>query len=185
MTPVSPEIETPRLLLRRWRDDDAADFAEMNADPEVMRHFPAPLARAESDAVLARLMQRWRDVGFSYWAVEAAGRGFIGFTGLNRPRYEVPIGPCVEVAWRLRRDAWGHGYATEAAQASLAQGFGAVGLGEIVAFAVPANRRSLAVMERLGMTRDPGADFDHPMIPEGSPLRRHLLYRLRREAWRG
>jgi ribosomal-protein-alanine N-acetyltransferase len=116
-------------------------------------------------------------------AVEAKGAGFIGFAGLNPPPFEAHFTPCVEVGWRLARHAWGKGYATEAARASLDWGFGKLGLEQIVSFTVPANARSRAVMERLGMIRDPDGDFDHPEMAVDSPLRRHVLYRLRRVDW--
>lgn len=174
------EIETERLVLRCWREADAAGLSAMNADPEVMRFFPATQSRAESDASLARVRAKWAADGYSFAVVEAKGGGFLGFCGLNRVTFDAPFTPAVEIGWRLARSAWGQGYATEAARAWLAHGFGAMGLDEIVAFAVPGNARSLAVMARLGMRHDPSGDFDHPQLPVGSPLRRHVLYRLRR-----
>ncbi len=182
MTKV-PIIETDRLILRGFRDSDRAAFAEMNSDPEVMRHFPAPLSRAESDALIEQARRKWRDLGLCYFAAEVKGQGFMGFIGLNPPPFDAHFTPCIEIGWRLARPAWGKGYATEGARASLDYGFGARGLDEIVSFSVPANTRSCAVMERLGMTRDPAGDFDHPDMPVGSPLGRHVLYRLRREDW--
>ncbi|MES1239233.1 MAG: GNAT family N-acetyltransferase, partial [Chloroflexota bacterium] len=122
--------------------------------------------------------------GFGLWVVEAAGDGtFLGFTGLTRPRFDAPFMPAVEVGWRFARHTWGKGYATEAARAALGFGFEVLGLEEIVSFTSPANERSWRVMERLGMTHDPADDFDHPRLPEGHRLRRHLLYRLPRAAW--
>ncbi|HEU0223371.1 MAG TPA: GNAT family N-acetyltransferase [Paracoccaceae bacterium] len=178
-------LETPRLILRLWREADRAPFAAMNADPEVMRHFPALLSREESDAAADRQAARFTEDGLCFLALERRSDGaFLGFTGLATVRFEVPFAPAVETGWRLARHAWGQGYATEAARACLAWGFSAKGLAEIVAFAVPANRRSTAVMERLGMRRDEAGDFDHPAVPAGLPLRRHVLYRLRREDWR-
>jgi len=181
---TGPELETLRLILRQWRTSDAEPFAAMNADPEVMRHFPAPLGRADSDALLARAQAKWCDDGLCYFAVTEKGGGFIGFAGLNRPAFEAHFTPCVEIGWRLARPAWGQGHATEAARACLDWGFGALGLAEVVSFTVPANARSQAVMRRLGMCRDPEGDFDHPDLPLDSPLRRHVLYRLKREEWR-
>jgi RimJ/RimL family protein N-acetyltransferase len=181
-----PEIRTERLRLRGWRQPDLQPFAEMNADVEVMEHFPAPLTRAESDGLVDRFRERWAEDGHGPWVVERLEDArFLGFVGLMTPRFDAPFMPAVEVGWRLARMAWGHGYATEAARAALAYGFEAVGLREIVSFTVPANSRSRAVMERLGMVRDPTDDFDHPRLPEGSPLRRHVLYRLRRADWEG
>jgi RimJ/RimL family protein N-acetyltransferase len=156
----------------------------MNADPEVMRHFPSPLTAQESDVLMESLSTRWAADGFGGWVVERLEDGaFLGVTGLSRPSFEALFTPAVEVGWRFAHHAWGHGYATEAARAALRFGFEQLQLGEIVSFTVPANARSRAVMERLGMTRDPADDFEHPRLPPGSPLRRHVLYRLRREDW--
>lgn len=171
-------IETERLVLREWRDDDRDAFAAMNADPIVMEHFPAVLTRAESDAMFERVRQT------NLWAAEAKDEAtVIGFIGLSRPRFEAHFTPCTEIGWRLVRRAWGHGYATEGARAALAHGFDTLGLEEIVSFTVPANVRSTRVMERLGMSRTPQDDFDHPSLPEGHPLRRHVLYRLGRSGF--
>ena len=179
-----PELRTERLLLRGWRPSDRAGQAAMNADPEVMRHFPATMTAAESDAMFERVAAHWSEHGFGLWAVERTADGaFLGFTGLTRPSFEAPFTPAVEVGWRFAREAWGHGYATEAARVAIGFGFEIVGLEEIVSFTVAANERSSRVMERIGMTRDPADDFDHPRLPEGHPLRRHVLYRLRREDW--
>ena len=173
-------LVTERLVLRPWRPADRAPFAALNADPAVMEHFPAPLTREESDAMIARAEAHLDQHGFGPWAVEVRGGApVIGFVGLVVPRFTAHFTPCVEIGWRLARAHWGHGYATEAARAALAFGFGTVGLAEIVSFTVPANVRSIAVMERLGMTRDPAGDFEHPNLPEGHPLRRHVLYRIR------
>jgi RimJ/RimL family protein N-acetyltransferase len=176
-----PSVATSRLLLRLWRDDDLPAFAALNADPEVMEHFPKTLDRGESDSRVAQIREHFARHGFGLWAVEiAGGASFIGFVGLSVPTFEAPFTPCVEIGWRLAREHWGFGYATEAARAVLGLGFQRLQLGEIVSFTVPANRRSRAVMERIGMTRDPLGDFDHPLLPEGHPLRPHVLYRVRR-----
>jgi len=173
-----PSIRTPRLLLRPWRDADFPAFAAMNADPRVMEHFPKTLNRAESDERAAAIRQHFNRRGFGLWAVEVPGMAdFIGFVGLCVPSFEAHFTPCVEIGWRLAFDHWGRGYATEAAIASLDFGFRRLTLDEIVSFTVPANRRSRAVMERIGMTRSLEGDFDHPALPEGHPLRRHVLYR--------
>jgi RimJ/RimL family protein N-acetyltransferase len=172
-------ICTKRLILRRWRDDDLAPYATLNADARVMEYFPAVLSRAESDAQAARIRKHWDDHGFGLWAVEVAGGApFVGFIGLQRVPFEAAFTPAVEVGWRLAFDAWGHGYATEGARAALERGFGELGLREIVAMTVASNERSRRVMQRLGMRRADGEDFDHPRLPEGHPLRRHILYRL-------
>jgi RimJ/RimL family protein N-acetyltransferase len=172
-------LRTERLLLRPWRDEDRAPFAAMNADPEVMEHFPSVLSRAESDALVDRIQAHFAARGWGLFAVEVPGEAsFVGFVGLHTPSWSPPFGPCVEVGWRLARSAWGRGYAVEAAREALRFGFETVGLDEIVSFTVPANVRSRRVMERLGMRHDVGGDFDHPLIPEGHPLRRHVLYRI-------
>ena len=184
--PASPDasLRTARLILRHWRDDDLEPFAAMNADPRVMEHMPSMLSRAESNALATRARDHFARHGFGLWAVEAPGvAGFIGYVGLSVPRFTSAFTPCVEVGWRLARAFWGFGYATEAARAALAFGFTVASLDEIVSFTAPANLRSLAVMERLGMSRDPADDFDYPSLPEGHPLRRHVLYRLSRAAW--
>jgi ribosomal-protein-alanine N-acetyltransferase len=176
----------PRVLLRRWRDDDRATFAALNADPQVMQFFPRPLGRDESDALVDRIERHFAEHGFGLWAVELPGVApFIGFAGLAVPRFTAHFTPCVEVGWRLAAAQWGHGYATEAARAALAHGFGGLGLREVVSFTVAANWRSRAVMARLGMSYDPGEDFDHPTLPEGDALRRHVLYRLTAAAFSG
>lgn len=184
MTPPVPEIRTPRLLLRRWRDEDLPPFAALNADPMVMEHFPALLSRAESDLLAARIRQGMQERGFGLWAVEVPGVApFAGFVGLAVPPFEAPFTPCVEIGWRLARDAWGKGYATEGARACLEVAFGQLDLDEVLSFTVPANVRSRGVMERLGMRRSPADDFEHPRVPEGHPLRLHVLYRIRRDVW--
>lgn len=174
------EIRTERLLLRRWREEDRPPFAALNADPEVMEFFPAPLDREESEALVERIEVGFERHGFGLWALELRASGaFIGFTGLAAPPFQAHFTPAVEVGWRLARSAWGHGYATEAGRASLAYGFDELGLEEIVSMTTVRNRRSRAVMERLGMTRDPADDFEFPTLPPGDPLRPHVLYRVR------
>ncbi len=171
-------VRTERLILRRWRDEDLDPYAALNADPRVMAHFPSVLSRQESDAQAARIRKHWDDHGFGLWAVEVAGGApFIGFIGIQHVPFEAAFTPAVEVGWRLAFDSWGRGYATEGARAALAHGFGTLGLREIVAMTVPSNERSWRVMERLGMRRAQGEDFDHPRLPDGHPLRRHILYR--------
>jgi RimJ/RimL family protein N-acetyltransferase len=151
-----------------------------------MEHFQAPLSRAESDALVDRIEAAFNQRGFGLWAVEVtAGAPFIGFVGLSVPTFEAHFTPAVEVGWRLAPEHWGRGYATEAARAAVDFGFTSAGLDEIVSFTVAANTRSVAVMERLGMTHDPVDDFDHPRIPPGHALRRHVLYRLKRPRQRG
>ena len=175
------ELRTDRLYLRRWCATDRQPFATLNADARVMEHFPAPLSREESDALATRIEDHFEQHGFGLWAVEIIDTTpFAGFIGLSIPRFEAHFAPCVEVGWRLAVRCWGSGYATEGARAVLAFGFEQLRLAEIVSFTVPGNVRSRRVMERLGMTRNPADDFDHPAVPEGHPLRRHVLYRLAR-----
>lgn len=179
-------LRTERLLLRPWKASDRAPFAQLNADPAVMRYFPALLTREQSDAVIDRIQDDFDREGWSLFALEELdGGAFIGFAGLVRVRFKAHFTPAVEVGWRLARHAWGRGYATEAARAAVRFGFEEVGLDEIVSLAVPANARSIAVMGRLGMTRDPAGDFDHPSVPADSPACRHVLYRLPAPASRG
>lgn len=174
-------LRTPRLLLRRWRDDDREPFAALNADPVVMEHFPSTLDRPASDAAVERFEAHLEASGWGLWAVEVVdGAPFVGFVGLAPATFEAPFTPAVEVGWRLARRWWGQGIATEAAQAAVADGFERLGLEEIVSFTARGNLRSRRVMERLGMVRDPDGDFEHPNVPVGSPVRSHVLYRLRR-----
>lgn len=181
MTETGPILQTDRLLLRPWRDEDAAPFAALNGDPAVMEYLPKVLDRAASDALMARIRGHFDRRGYGLWAVEVPGSvPFAGFVGLQFVEFAAPFAPCVEVGWRLARDHWGKGYATEAARASTRFGFERLGLAEIVSFTVPENSRSRAVMGRIGMTRSADDDFDHPALPEGHRLRRHVLYRLRR-----
>jgi RimJ/RimL family protein N-acetyltransferase len=177
------ELRTERLLLRGWRASDRAPYAALNADPLVMEHFPAPLTRAESDAHVDRMVAALDAQGWGLWAVEVPGEAdFIGFIGLAVPGFEAPFTPCVEVGWRLVRSAWGQGYAPEGARAALAFAFDDLGLDEVLSFTAVGNAKSRRVMEKIGMTHDPAEDFDHPNVPDGSPIRRHVLYRIRRPA---
>ena len=178
-------LTTPRLTLRRWCAADLAPFAALNADPRVMELMPAPLTRAQSDAFAAWAAADLTARGWGLWAVaERANDELVGCVGLSVPSFRARFTPCVEILWRLAAPHWGKGFATEAARACLALGFGTLGLDEIVAFTVPANARSLAVMQRLGMTRDAGGDFAHPRLPPGHRLAHHVLFRLTRAAWR-
>jgi RimJ/RimL family protein N-acetyltransferase len=178
------EITTSRLLLRHWRPDDLGPFAALNADPEVMRFFPAALTREETDQFAAHVQTTIAQQGWGLWAVEVAGGApFIGFVGLNRTRFAAHFTPAVEVGWRLDRRYWGRGYATEAAAASLTFGFDQLDCDEIVSFTAAVNDASRRVMQRLEMVHDPDDDFDHPAVPDG-PLRRHVLFRMARTTWR-
>jgi RimJ/RimL family protein N-acetyltransferase len=180
-----PELRTGRLLLRRWRDADRDAFAELNADREVMEHFPEPMPREKSDALIDRIEVGFEERGYGFWAVELVATGeFIGFTGLALAEFEAHFTPVVEVGWRLKRSAWGQGYATEAALAAMTYGFDEVGVREIVALTTRDNLRSRAVMQRLGMSYDPADDFGHPSFPLGHPLRPFVLYRISGDRWR-
>jgi RimJ/RimL family protein N-acetyltransferase len=180
------ELRTARLFLRQWRDADREPFAVLNADPEAMRYFPAPLDRERSDALVDYASALIDERGWGLWAVEVVGGApFVGFVGLSEPRFEAHFTPAVEIGWRLVREHWGHGYATEAGRAVLAFAFDELGLEEVVSFTTVANERSRRVMERLGMTRDPDDDFEHPALPPGHPQRSHVLYRARASGTRG
>ena len=163
---AAPRLRGERVLLRGWRVDDLEPFADLNADPRVMEHYPEPLTRARSDAMVReRILPQFAERGYGLWAVEVPGHEpFIGFVGLQAPAFEADFTPCVEIGWRLAFDAWGRGYATEAARLALAFGFAEAGLDEIVSFTSPENRRSIAVMERLGMRYD--GEFEHPNVPQ-------------------
>ena len=178
-------LQTERLILRSWRDSDREPFAQLTADPEVMRFFPSTLTRAESDALVDRLQAHERAHGFTFWAVEERASGaFLGFVGLARTPFQAHFTPCVEIGWRLEKDAWGKGYASEAARESLRHAFEQLDLDEVVSFTAEINQPSRKVMERIGMHHDPREDFDHPNVAAEHPLRRHVLYRLPKEAWK-
>lgn len=180
----TPRIATDRLLLREWRERDLEPFAEMNADPHVMAHFPRTLQRAESDALVERTQASWAMNGYGLWAVaRRADDAFLGFTGLARHTFEAPFTPAVEIGWRFARSAWGRGYATEAAAAGLRYGFEVRELDEILSWTAAANEPSRRLMERIGLARDLDGDFEHPNVPVGHPARPHVLYRLSRTEW--
>ncbi|MDJ0900703.1 MAG: GNAT family N-acetyltransferase [Xenococcus sp. MO_188.B8] len=173
-------LQTQRLILRDWQSSDLEPFAQMNADAEVMKYFPASLSRQESDRLVERIENHHQIHGFGLWAVEERSTGsFIGSVGLNMPSFQAHFTPTVEVGWRLARPFWGQGYATEGARKAISYGFEIIELSEIVSFTSQLNLRSIAVMKRLGMTYQTADDFDHPRLPSGHPLQRHVLYRLR------
>lgn len=175
----APTLTTERTILRQWRTEDLPLFAALNADREVMRHFPTTLDRAQSDAIAHRLAQHIEMHGYGPWALEIPGvTPFAGFVGLMRVGFDAPFVPAVEIGWRLASAWWSKGYATEAASAAAQFAFGTLGLDGLVSFTVPANVRSRAVMQRIGMRHCPDEDFLHPLIPPGHRLRRHVLYRL-------
>jgi RimJ/RimL family protein N-acetyltransferase len=181
MTTRFDTIRTDRLIMRRWQESDREPFAALNGDPQTMRYFPSTLDRAASDAFLARLDERFEQQGYGLWALELAETGeFIGFAGLNPMPADVPGAGGMEVGWRLARQAWHHGYATEAAQAALSVAFDFVALPEIWSMTAVLNEPSQAVMRRLGLTIH--TYFDHPRVPAGNPLRQFVVYRMERPA---
>jgi RimJ/RimL family protein N-acetyltransferase len=182
-------LSSGRICLRRWRDGDREAFAAMNSDARVMEFFRSPLSRVESDAMVDGIEAHFSKHDFGLWAIEVPGVApFIGFAGLAvqaAPPFSARFTPCVEVGWRLAFAHWGHGYATQAARLALGYGFGTLALPQVVSFTSATNHRSRAVMERIGMHRDPADDFDNPRLPEGHPLRRHVLYRLGPDSYSG
>jgi ribosomal-protein-alanine N-acetyltransferase len=176
---VPDSFTTARLRLRRWRAADREPFRAINADPRVMEFFPSTLTAEETDLMIARIEEHFERHGFGLYAAELVEtRTFIGFIGLNIPTFDVPFMPAVEIGWRLAFDSWGRGLASEGARAVVRCAFDTLRLPNLVAFTVPANLRSRRVMEKIGMVHDPSSDFDHPRLPEGHLLRRHVLYRL-------
>lgn len=177
-------LNTERLRLRAWQDSDLAAFAALNADPQVMRYFPSPLSAAASETQAAAIRQFMQQHGWGLWAVELPGHvPFIGFVGLAQVGDDLPLSPCVEIGWRLAAAHWGHGYASEAARAALNHAFSQLQLPEVVSFTAVVNHPSRRVMERIGM-RCAEEYFDHPRLPPGHRLRRHVVYRLNRQQWR-
>jgi RimJ/RimL family protein N-acetyltransferase len=172
------ELRTERLLLRRWRESDLEPWAAMNADPEVREYLGPVLSREQSDASVASFQAEFDERGYGWWAVEVQATGeFVGFAGLDDVEPGMPV-TGVEIGWRLARSSWGHGYATEAARATLTFGFDKLELEEILAITTSTNLRSRAVMQRLGMTRNPADDFEDSSVPKDDPLRHHVIYRI-------
>ena len=177
---MAATLETERLILRHWQESDREAFARLNADPRVMEFMPACLSREESDLLLDRIIGHFREHGFGLYAAELRGVGApIGFIGISVPGFQAHFTPCVEIGWRIAAEHWNRGLATEGASAIVTYAFQALGVKELVSFTVPANLRSRKVMEKLSMTHHPADDFEYPNLPEGHPLRRHVLYRLR------
>ena len=172
-------IETQRLILRTWEGSDLLPFSRMNEDPAVMEFFPGTLSHDETVGLFTRITAHIEQIGYGLFAVELKETGdFIGFIGLNNPNFTAFFTPCVEIGWRLGRQFWGRGYATEGAGACLQHGFSVLKLEEIVSFTTKANTRSIRVMERIGMVFH--GEFEHPNIEEGHPLRTHVLYKIAR-----
>ncbi|MDJ0843293.1 GNAT family N-acetyltransferase [Crocosphaera sp.] len=171
------KILTARLKLREWKEADKEPFFELNSDPRVMEFMPKLLSKEESDRLVERIQARFKEDGYSFWAVELIeNETLIGLMGLSIPKFDSFFTPCVEIGWRLAYDYWGKGYATEGAKASLNYGFHELGLSEIVSFTVPQNIRSRRVMERIGMHYV--GEFNHPLLPKTHPLEKHVLYKI-------
>jgi RimJ/RimL family protein N-acetyltransferase len=171
-------LETERLILREWRDADRPVFAAIVGDPHVMRYYPATRTRAEADAWIDRMIAGLADRTSAFLAVERSDGALLGLTGTGLIRFEIPTAPKLEIGWLLGRQYWGQGYAPEGARSSLTHAFEVLGAPEVVAFTARINQPSQAVMSKIGMTRDPMADFEHPSVPVGNPLRPHVLYRI-------
>lgn len=177
-------IVTERLILRTWRPEDRAPFAEINADPEVMRHFPEILSEEASNAAVDRFERYFAESGITFFAVEeqASGR-LVGTIGMRHVRDNIPVAPAVEIGWRLGRDVWNKGYATEGARVVLQAAFVDFAFPRVVAFTRPTNVASRRVMEKIGLVRAAELDFDHPDLPPDHPMRRHVVYAIDREDW--
>ena len=177
------ELETERLTLRQWKESDYPAFSELNADSEVMAYFPKTMSRAESDEMADKIKSLISERGWGLWAVEEKkSTRFVGFVGLHKPVPELPFSPCVEIGWRLAKQYWGKGYATEASKKVLTFAFGSLNLARVYSFTSVANLRSRAVMERLNMINT-NKNFEHPEVPVANPLREHVLYELTKERW--
>lgn len=178
-------IQTTRLLLRAWRETDLPPFVALNSDPEVMAHFPSTLDESETLEIVKRIRIHFERHDFGLYALERReDERFLGFVGLNWVPFESHFTPAVEIGWRLAQHAWGAGYASEAASAVLRYAFEVLNMPEVVSFTVPANTRSTAVMQRIGLGHDPADDFKHPLLASDDVLRQHVLYRVTRETWR-
>jgi RimJ/RimL family protein N-acetyltransferase len=182
--PAPVEIRTPRLLLRQWKDSDLDAWCEMNADAEVRKYFPKVNERADSEGEASRMKASITQRGWGFWAVEVPSvTPFIGAVGLFVPTFEAPWQPAVEVGWRLKRNTWGKGFATEAALAARDFGFTELKLPQIIAMSVITNEPSHRVMHRIGMARWDGMEFDHPRVPHDWPLKRHIVHRITHDQW--
>jgi RimJ/RimL family protein N-acetyltransferase len=178
-------IRTERIALRRWREEDREPFARLNADPRAMEFQPSVLSREQSDRFVDYIETQFLENGFTLYATELQQQQrFIGFIGIHLPRFEAAFTPCVEIGWRLAPDVWGQGLATEGGLAVVRHSFEVLDLDELVSFTARINTKSQRVMQKIGMSRDPAEDFDHPKLPVGHPLRHHVLYRLRKSDWK-
>jgi len=177
------EIKTDRLFLRQWKEEDFKYFAQMSSDSDVMAFYPNKLSETESNSMAKKIQSLIAERGWGFWAVEVLSNNkFVGFVGLHKPHYELPFNPCVEIGWRLSKEHWGKGYATEAGEASLDFAFENLKLNEVFSFASVGNRKSRAVMERLNMI-NMNSNFNHPIIPDGNPLKEHVLYKIDKKSW--
>jgi len=177
------KLITERLVLRQWQESDYMPFSRMNADPVVMEYYPSTLSEDESNAMADKLKGLISEQSWGFWAIETKNeKEFIGFVGLHKPTYDLPVSPCIEVGWRLAKEYWGRGYATEAAKESLRFAFEELDIGEVYSFASVSNKKSRSVMERLSMS-DTRNNFEHPIIPEGHSLREHVLYKITKKQW--
>lgn len=177
-------IETRRLYLRAWKDEDIAPFAAMNACPKVMQHMPGYLSESESRAWVGRIQDHFATHGYGLFAVERKDSGaFIGYVGIQQVSFDAPFTPAVEIGWRIATDHWGHGFAPEAAWHVLDHAFTHTYINEIVSLTILANTQSRRVMDKIGMQRDENGDFEHPRLPEGHHLRPHILYRMTKDDW--
>jgi len=178
------ELETNRLNLRQWIDSDLPIFAEMNADSIVMEYYPNTLSEDESNTMANKLKELIAEKSWGFWAVETKDENeFIGFVGLHKPTYDLPVTPCVEIGWRLGKKHWGKGYASEAAQEALRFAFEGLHLKEIYSFTSVINNQSWAVMERVGMKNEEN-NFEHPIVEKNSVLSEHVLYKMTDVQWR-
>jgi RimJ/RimL family protein N-acetyltransferase len=174
------KLETERLILRNWIDEDHAPFAALNADPDVMEFFPSTLTKDQSNSMVDRVRGLIDEKGYGFWACEEKLSGqFIGFVGLNNPEYELPFNPCLEIGWRLAKPYWGKGYASEAAKTALQYAFQTLDAAEVVSFTAVINERSSAVMKRLGFLNS-NENFKHSALADGHPLQEHVLYKMQR-----
>ena len=171
-------IETERLYVRQWEEEDLHPFYKLNSSPKVMRFYPNLLSRKESDNFVCKASSQIDENGYSFWAIELKESSkLIGTMGIADVHFKEHFTPAVEIAWRLASQYWGFGYATEAAKAVFDYGYKELNLKEIVSFTVPENKRSIRVMEKIGLSRDPQRDFYHPKLPREHRLSRHVLYR--------
>ncbi|MBX9770450.1 MAG: GNAT family N-acetyltransferase [Candidatus Obscuribacterales bacterium] len=178
------QLETERLFLRHWQESDVEPFCAITSDPEVRRYYPNVLSASETKTLVVRIKAHFEKENFGLWSVELKSTGeFIGYTGLQKPTIEAHFMPCVEIGWTIAKKHWGNGYAPEAAAKALEDGFTRIGLDEIVSFTTVSNDKSIRVMEKLGMTRNPKDDYSHPLLPQGHPLKPHVLFRLSKSEW--